>query len=557
MPVLGRLLGNHSDRYSHSMALTTHLTVLERSASQFSTAPAFKVPDSAGATVGIRRWKTITYEQFHRDVEHSARYWLSKLESNNIRPGSVVGLWLGGLTYLDTLHIFGIARAGYIPQLFSLRLPNPEVIYELMGKVGAAALIYDISFESSMSDCPALALTAVDIFAEIVPNTLLPAPFQPASGEEIAMIFHTSGSTSGSPKLVRCNYKWLDAVIAKTGHISKPQQANRLDVISWMGSMCHIGQTLTLIGALQHGTCVIAPTTIGFSSDEMVDMIDKCGLNCLTQFAPFLAIHLRNARENPVILQKLKSLEEVMYAGVALSAEDEAWARQNGILLRNLFGNTECGAMLRSIGGRGRDAAFLQPIEGTRYAFVPITSSSDSESTYQDINSSLLELVILSESGDCPDPSLRQADGHFHTGDLFVEVAPGSYVSRGRDDDWIKSENCLRCDTKAIEDNVRATCNQLIAECVVVGNGRPSPTLFVESNGDVDAEKLKKDIIRRTRRFHSRRYLHERITSPKFIVVVPPKSLPRTATKGNIRRRAVEEAFKTELDAVYGDASPR
>ncbi|KAJ2995924.1 hypothetical protein NUW54_g7305 [Trametes sanguinea] len=71
--------------------------------------------------------------------------------------------------------------------------------------------------------------------------------------------------------------------------------------------------------------------------------------------------------------------------------------------------------------------------------------------------------------GDCPHPSLRHADGHYHTGDLFLEVAPGRYVSRGRDDDWIKSENSLRCDTKAIEDNVRATCAELVAECVVVG----------------------------------------------------------------------------------------
>jgi len=48
-----------------------------------------------------------------------------------------------------------------------------------------------------------------------------------------------------------------------------------------------------------------------------------------------------------------------------------------------------------------------------------------------------------------------------------------------------------------------------------------------------------------------RRYLHERITSTKFIVVVPSGTLPRTATKGNIRRKAVEEAFGPQLDLIY------
>ena len=96
-----------------------------------------------------------------------------------------------------------------------------------------------------------------------------------------------------------------------------------------------------------------------------------------------------------------------------------------------------------------------------------------------------------------------------------------------------------------------AMCQTLIAACVVVGSGRPSPAIFVEPAVEMDHEKLKKEIIRKTRHFHSRRYLHERITMTDLIIVVPPRSLPRTATKGNIRRKAVEEAYKVQLDEVY------
>lgn len=107
---------------------------------------------------------------------------------------------------------------------------------------------------------------------------------------------------------------------------------------------------------------------------------------------------------------------------------------------------------------------------------------------------------------------------------------------------------------RALEDNVRATCGDLIQECIVVGYGRPSPTLVVEALSNMDEEKLKKDIIQATRPFNSRRYMHERIVSEKMIIVVPPNSLPRTASKGNIRRRAVEEAYKTKLDEIYAKA---
>ena len=105
---------------------------------------------------------------------------------------------------------------------------------------------------------------------------------------------------------------------------------------------------------------------------------------------------------------------------------------------------------MASIGGKDHNGSLLRPIEGTSYRFVPISSESDegTESVYQNPNARSLELVILSDSGDCPDLSLRQADGHFHTGDLFLEVEPGCYASQGRIDDWIKSENSLRCDTK-------------------------------------------------------------------------------------------------------------
>ena len=318
--------------------------------------------------------------------------------------------------------------------------------------------------------------------------------------------------------------------------------------------MCHIGQTFMFLASFQNGACTIQPKAVTFPTDELVHMIMQGGLNRLNQFPACFAVHARAARQNPKLLALLRGLDEILYSGQQMPREDEEWAYANDLQIRNLFGSTECGAMLISVRGGGKPSPALRPIEGTKYAFMPIEESSESE--YQNANARLLELVILAESGDCPDKSIRAADGHHHTGDLFVEVAPGEYVNRGRGDDWIKSENCLRCDTRAIEENVRQTCGDLIAECIVVGNGRPSPALFIEPalGVQMDDARLRREIIRRTRHFHSRRYLHERITSAKMVAVVPRGTLPRTATKGNVRRRAVEDMFKAELDAMFASA---
>ncbi len=133
--------------------------------------------------------------------------------------------------------------------------------------------------------------------------------------------------------------------------------------------------------------------------------------------------------------------------------------------------------MLVSIGGKDRDAPFLRPIDGMSYCFRPIEPP---RTEGHQASARMLELIILANSPDCPDVSLRHEDGHFHTGDLFIEVAPGSYAFRGRDDDWIKTQNSLRCDTKYVlrlkilallticqgdrrqcQDHVRTSCKEL------------------------------------------------------------------------------------------------
>ncbi|KAI0673463.1 acetyl-CoA synthetase-like protein [Trametes maxima] len=536
----------------------THLTILEETATRHPNAPAFRVPRIDSETDQVLEWGIVTYGEFWQDVERFARYWTQKLSADGVNGRSVVGLWLGGMTYVDAVHIYSIVRAGYIPQFFSLRLPNPDIIFELLEKSNGKALIYDSSYASVFSQNPVPTYVAVD--ARRLPSAAVSLPPNRGStnGNDTLMIFHTSGSTSGRPKLVPCSYAWWDFTLTKTRAAMKPKASRngRQDVTVWMGSLCHFGQTFMLSGMIQHGSCTVQFTKQTFSSDELVDMVQRCGLSRINQFPTYLTHHLRNSRHSPKLLALLQGLDEILISGLMMSPEDEEWVYRNGIKLMNCYGTTEVGSMLVSAEDSAQDPArALVQVPSTKYAFVPLEPAAqrDSETGYADANAQLLELIILADSPDCPDRSLRHADGDYHTGDLFLEVAPGRYVYRGRNDDWIKSENSLRCDTKAIEDNVMASCADLVATCIVVGNGRPSPALFVEPAVDgVDADKLRRTIVRRIRPFHTRRYMHERIVSTDFVLVVPRHTLPRTATKGNIRRRAVEDAFKSELDRVYG-----
>lgn len=301
---------------------------------------------------------------------------------------------------------------------------------------------------------------------------------------------------------------------------------------------------------------MILPTQIPYPSSELRHMVKEGGLTALFMFSSFLHKLLHEARDDKSLVQLLQDMRHVSYGGLPLDTADEEWGRAQGMNFVNVFASTEVGLMAQTP-GKGPDEEFLQPFPGTGYEFVPLSGDDDQENFVD--GKQLLELVIPPSSPDCPSPSLRsEKDGKYHTGDLFIEAKPGKYVSKGRNDDWIKMEISLRCDTRSIEENALEMCGKdLISQASVVGSGRPSPVLIVEPaegvkiGNELDDRKLKDEILRRVQPFHERRYLHERIDSTNFILVVPQGALPRTASKGNVQRKMVEKVFEGELNKVY------
>lgn len=159
---------------------------------------------------------------------------------------------IGGFTYNDVVIVYGITRAGYIPQLFTLRLPNPLAIYSLMQRAGAAALVYESCFSASVVDSPVPIFLAVPQDSIDVTGATLPH-LPPVSDDDIAFVFHTSGSTSGSPKLVPCTYRWLGSAIHKSNLISKPANIHRQDVAVWMCALYFILPIMPLTSICKSG----------------------------------------------------------------------------------------------------------------------------------------------------------------------------------------------------------------------------------------------------------------------------------------------------------------
>jgi acyl-coenzyme A synthetase/AMP-(fatty) acid ligase len=305
------------------------------------------------------------------------------------------------------------------------------------------------------------------------------------------------------------------------------------------------------------------PTSIPYSLPELRRIVKECKVTLFNMFSSFLAGVIKEARKDPELLAMLQSFDACTCGGLPLEETEGAWAREQGINIVDLFASTEVGCMLIGVGGPEGNLLRLWP-EST-FEMRPIYVAPDdtingapSNTTNGASSGKLVELVVPRHAPECPHPSLcDEKTGDFITGDIFLQVGPDRYIAKGRNDDWIKMEISLRCDTRSIENNALETGGKdLISAAVVVGAARPSPALCVEAKQPEGHGELRAEILRRITPFHERRYKHERILDSRLIIVVPNGALPRTP-KGSIQRKVVEREFKKDLDRIYSEVYPR
>lgn len=204
------------------------------------------------------QWDSISSTQAAKHIAVAANHWSHTLARD---PGSIIAIWyipqripapvqavltngcrLTGKKYSDGINILGLICAGYIPQLFSVVFANHEVVWDLILKSGASALVFDEAFteivnEYQISTLPALTYTVLDMTS---PGESSVAP---VSYQDMAMIVHSSGTTSGMPKLIPCTHGWLKSYVENTFdqllRNSRPGSGD--GTINTLGSLAHVG----------------------------------------------------------------------------------------------------------------------------------------------------------------------------------------------------------------------------------------------------------------------------------------------------------------------------
>lgn len=133
---------------------------------------------------------------------------------------------LTGRKWADLVLVSSISAAGYVPQIFSPMF-TPDMIRTLLDRSGAKALTYDaeeypdIPSETTIPTLPCPTADELErISAQLRqarggPAVLSETDLCPVTERQSAVIFHSSGTTSGIPKLIPSSHLLLKTFITE------------------------------------------------------------------------------------------------------------------------------------------------------------------------------------------------------------------------------------------------------------------------------------------------------------------------------------------------------
>lgn len=253
-----------------------------------------------------------------------------------------------GARYSDLVNLYSLARAGYIPQVFSLRMTvqGRPIVFDMLASTGGKALIFDPTLVEYSADSPFPTFEIPEL------STLSPVPeplpeLPDVAPTDIGIIFHTSGTTSGRPKPIPETHRWIKS----QGQAQWPRvwsaDFKTPAVINNLGSFANLGSAisesylvlfqlvLTSIGidmscCSSNGQCMIQASKPDFEASEFLAMV-KEGLNAVMLYGPWLSKLVVVARKDPAVYDALKAVTQITYTGASLNPDDEGWMKEHDI----------------------------------------------------------------------------------------------------------------------------------------------------------------------------------------------------------------------------------
>lgn len=373
------------------------------------------------------------------------------------------------------------------------------------------------------------------------------------SKNDVAFIFHTSGSSTGMPKPIPQTHHaavgvlpCLDGSKSATFTTTPLYHGGIADCFrAWMSNAMiwlfpAVQMPITSDNIVQ---CLVTAKSISDYEDWIPSTVEYFSS------VPYV---LQMLSETLLGLKWLQNMAMVGVGGAALPQNigDElvkSTASRKGVNLVSRFGSAECGFLLSSHRNydTDKDWQYLRQPKNSQY--LKFEEQSD--------GSGLSELVIL--KGWPHMAKTNRPNGDLATADLFK---PHSSISNAwrvdsRSDSQITLVTGKKFDPAPIEDNL-ASSSALIRDVLIFGSGKAIPGAFIfpsEKGEEIDDDQLLEEVWKEFDKLNIKGQEHTRV-SKNMIKIMSKKteSLPKSS-KGTVLRGVAEKTYKSRIESMYDD----
>ncbi|KAF8904606.1 hypothetical protein CPB85DRAFT_967094 [Mucidula mucida] len=525
--------------------------------------PAFVYSDKS-----VRR--TITWSHASRAVNRAASFIRQQVEQNGPHNDrSIVIAILANLdTFTSSTMIMGILRAGYQAFPISTR-HSPDSIAQLLLRTRSKFLIIGrdpASMELATSACalPSIGGVVGDFVTKLSPiswediHVHADAPFSRVpphhpSPTDLALILHSSGTTSSSPKIVRITHlallQWGIHPYYGDTDLSSHTISAHAHPLNYA-----IGVVPVLWSACTGLTLAVFPPSAWSpepNPDDVLYAAVETGCSVLL-CVPSL---LEGWARNPQCVDALKGFEAVFSAGAVLRKQPGDFLCNSGVRLQNIYGATEFGVVSNFLKSK-RDADGINA-----WDYFKFSSNCIPKMVPQGGN--VYHLFLM----DCPTHALNvinvecRGSHYYDTHDLLMQhpTDPTLWRLYGRTDDIIQHSSGYKTNPVPIEDIISR--HHKIKACLMFGHSRRFSGLLVEPHPQFDTEDpillygFIEDIWPIVDEANRASANHSKICKDMIMVTTSSKPF-RLTSKRTVDRDSIIKEYEDEIDALYRAVDP-
>lgn len=357
---------------------------------------------------------------------------------------------------------------------------------------------------------------------------------------DVAYLHHTSGTSSGLPKLVPQTHK---AAVGVLPIFDGSESATFSATPLYHGGPadCFRAWTSGALIWLFPGTTPITSNKILLNMMLSERAVQERQLPPIKYFTSVPSILKMFAAKSDG-LDFLKKLDVVGVGGAALPKELGDDLVKKGVNLISRFGNAECGFLMSSARGYEQDKAweYLRPAQNSGLL------------QFEPHGEGLSELIVLKQWPHLA--KTNREDGSYATADLFERhpLIPDAWRYHSRADAQLTLSTGKKFDPAPVEDDI--AMDPHLSHVFIFGNGRLYPGMLLwrsQHAKSLEAEDLINVVWPRVERQNSATQSHAKIQKAMILVLPADAPAPERSSKGSLLRGPVVTRYEELIDGAY------